>query len=70
MSTAERKEHKAIDQMAKRKQSTAYRTTRRANVPVTVVRRDVIYCVKDGESIAIGTVSPKVKVTQKVVLLK
>lgn len=70
MSTAERKEHKAIDQMAKRKQSTAYRTARQANIPVTVVRRDVIYCVKDGESIAIGTVAPKVKVTQKVVLLK
>ena len=70
MSTTEKREHKAIDQMAKRKQSRAYLSARQANIPVTVVRRNVIYRVKDGECIAIGTVSPKVKVAQKVVLLK
>ncbi len=70
MSTSEKKEHAAIEKMVNRKSSTAYLSARRAKVPVTIVRGDTIYRVKDGENIAIGTVSPKVKVTQKVVVLK
>ena len=70
MSTAERKEHQAIEQMTKRVSSTAYLSARRAKIPVTFARGGVIYRVKDGECVAIGTVSPKVKVAQKVVLLK
>lgn len=70
MSTAERKEHKAIEQMTKRVSSTAYLSARRANIPVTIARGGVIYRVTNGERVAIGKVSPAVKVTQKVVLLK
>ena len=70
MSTAERKEHQAIEQMTKRVSSTAYLSARRANIPVTFARGGVIYRVTNGERVAIGTVSPKVKVAQKVVLLK
>ena len=70
MSTAERKEHQAIEQMTKRVSSTAYLSARRANIPVTFARGGVIYRVTNGESVVIGEVSPAVKVTQKVVLLK
>ena len=56
--------------MTKRVSSTAYLSARRANIPVTFAREGVIYRVKDRECVAIGTVSPKVKVAQKVVLLK
>ena len=70
MSTAERKEHQAIEQMTKRVSSTAYLSARRANIPVTFARGGVIYRVTNGERVAIGEVSPAVKVTQKVVLLK
>ena len=56
--------------MTKRVSSTAYLSARRANIPVIVARGGVIYRVTNGERVAIGEVSPAVKVTQKVVLLK
>lgn len=56
--------------MTKRVSSTAYLSARRAKIPVTFARGGVIYRVTNGERVAIGEVSPAVKVTQKVVLLK
>lgn len=70
MSKNEKQEHVAIEQMSRRKSSTAYLSAKRAKVPVTVVRGDTIYQEVEGNSIVIGKVSPSVKLTQKVVVLK
>ena len=43
-----------------------YRSARRANIPVTVVRRNTIYRVTNEECVPIGKVEAAVKVTQKV----
>ena len=56
--------------MLKRKQSAAYVLARRANIPVTVVRGDTIYRVTRESSEAIGTIEPKVKVSQRIIALK
>ena len=70
MSLTERQEHAAIERMSRQKQSSAYVTARKANIPVTVVRGDTIYRVtKEGRE-AIGRVEPKVRLTQRTIVLK
>ena len=70
MSQSERQEHKAIEQMVNGKPSAAYASARRKNIPVTVLRGNTIYRVTREETVAIGKVSPAVKVTQRVITLK
>ncbi|MBR2168272.1 MAG: hypothetical protein IJ920_08205 [Paludibacteraceae bacterium] len=70
MRGVEKQEHAAIAHMLKRKQSAAYVLARRANIPVTVVRGDTIYRVTRESSEAIGTIEPKVKVSQRIIALK
>ena len=70
MSEVERQEHAAIAHMLKAKQYAAYVSARRANIPVTVVRGDTIYRVTREGSEAIGTIEPKVKISQRVIALK
>ena len=70
MSRTEKQEYKAIERMSSAKQSAAYRSARRANIPVTVVRGDTIYRVTNEETVAIGTIAPSVKVTQQVISFK
>ena len=70
MSEIEKKENKAIERMVGQKSSAAYRSARRAKIPVTVLRGEVIYRVTSEGSFAIGKVDPKVTVRQKVVTLK
>ncbi|MBQ3690404.1 MAG: hypothetical protein II937_11180 [Bacteroidales bacterium] len=70
MRGVEKQEHAAIAHMLKRKQSAAYVSARRANIPVTVVRGDTIYRVTRESSEAIGTIEPKVKVSQRIIALK
>lgn len=70
MSRIEKQENAAIERMTSAKQSAAYRAARRANIPVTVLRGDTIYRVTNEETVAVGTVVPPVKVTQRVISLK
>jgi hypothetical protein len=70
MTKTEKQEHKAILRLVEQKSSAAYRSARKANIPVTVQRGDTIYCVTNEGSVAIGKVPPMVKVPQLVVKLK
>ena len=70
MSIVERQEHAAIERMLRQKQSSAYVAARKANIPVTVVRGETIYRVTKEGSEAIGSVEPKVRLTQKTIVLK
>lgn len=70
MSLTERQEQAAIERMLRQKQSSAYVAARRANIPVTVVRGDTIYRVTKEGSEAIGNVEPKVRPTQRTIVLK
>ena len=69
MSRTEQQENAAIARLTNGRQSAAYRSARRANIPVTVVRGDIIYRVTNEGSVAIGKVPPKVKVIEKTVVL-
>ncbi len=66
MSKAEKLENEAIERLTKGGPSGEYRSARRANIPVTVVRRNTIYRVTNEECVPIGKVEAAVKVTQKV----
>lgn len=70
MSGVEKQEHIAIANMLKPKQSAAYVSARKANIPVTVLRGNTIYRVTREGSEAIGAVKPKVKISQRVIVLK
>lgn len=70
MSRVERLENAELKRLTGQKQSAAYRSARRANIPVTVLRGDTIYRVTNEGSVAIGTVEPKVKVTQRVITIE
>ena len=70
MSIVEKQEHAAIERMLRQKQSSAYVAARKANIPVTVVRGETIYRVTKEGSEAIGSVEPKVRLTQKTIVLK
>lgn len=70
MSRVERQENAVLERLTGQKQSAAYRSARRANVPVTVLRGETIYRVTNEGSVAIGKVEPKVRITQRVFSLK
>ena len=70
MRNVERQENAAIGRLNGSSQSAAYRSARRANIPVTVLRKDTIYRVTNESSVVIGKVEPTVKVVQRVVTLK
>ena len=70
MSRVERQENAVIERLTGQKQSAAYRSARRANIPVTVLRGETIYRVTNEGSVAIGNVEPKVRITQQVFSLK
>lgn len=70
MSRVERLENAELKRLTGQKQSAAYRSARRANIPVTVLRGDTIYRVTNEGSVAIGKVEPKVRITQQVFSLK
>lgn len=70
MSRIERQENAELERLTEQKQSAAYRSARRANIPVTVLRGETIYRVTNEGSVAIGKVEPKVRITQQVFSLK
>jgi len=70
MSSVERQENAELKRLAGQKQSAAYRSARRANIPVTVLRGETIYRVTNEGCVAIGKVEPKVKVTQRVITME
>lgn len=70
MSRVERQESAVLERLTGQKQSAAYRSARRANIPVTVLRGETIYRVTNEGSVAIGKVAPKVRITQQVFSLK
>ena len=70
MSRLEINEEKAIAKITNGRQSAAYRTARRHNIPVTVARGEIIYLVTNEGSKAIGRIAPKVKIKERVVKLE
>ena len=70
MSRIERQVNAELERLTGQKQSAAYRSARRANIPVTVLRGETIYRVTNEGSVAIGKVEPKVRITQQVFSLK
>lgn len=70
MSRVEKQENAVLEQLTGQKQSAAYRSARRANIPVTVLRGETIYRVTNEGSVAIGKVEPKVKVTKRVITME
>jgi len=70
MSRLEKQENEVLERLTGQKQSAAYRSARRANIPVTVLRGETIYRVTKEGSVAIGKVEPKVKISHQVFSLR